>query len=484
MAKKGSLFQLVKSLSKTEKRHFKLNQPHSGANNYMQLFDFVDQQENQNNQAIKDHFQGANFTRQLHVAKNYLTSQILKSLRTYHAGSSVNIKITEWLGEIEILYKKELYNQAGDIIKKAKAKAVKYERFNLLLEVLSWERKLLIAQLGSGHAAAHIQKLLDDEAQVLKQLTNLNAYLQITYKVFGGAFDSAFFNQFNNNPLLQSEDQALSFSALNLYYHLKYVLTTFGGNPDAGLEYISQLIEAYEARAYLIKENPDGYVTALNNKMSAFVHLRRTDEALEFLYKIRAVPDQFDLKQDNYMIKVFLKTYNVELELYRDTKNWDRGLELIEEIKSFLSNNMKVVGEAYLISFYFQFAYIFFKTKNYSQALHAANFIVDKPSQKERTDLQIFARLLLLMIHYELGNITVLKYIVEATRRYLKKVRASMKFEKRLLKFFAKLSTMAVSQHKSLFQEEKEKLFLGLSAAEKTHILDFVDFESWLIEKS
>ena len=145
---------------------------------------------------------------------------------------------------------------------------------------------------------------------------------------------------------------------------------------------------------------------------------------------------------------------------------------------------MKIVGEAYLISFYFQFAYIFFKAKNYSQALHAANFIVDKPSQKERTDLQIFARLLLLMIHYELGNITVFKYIVEATRRYLKKVRASMKFEKRLLKFFAKLSTMAVSQHKSLFQEEKEKLFLGLSAAEKTHILDFVDFESWLIEKS
>ena len=79
MIKKDKLFSLVKSLSKSEKRHFKLFAARqNGGRNYLKLFNAVEEQECYSEQLIKSKFAGENFTNQLHVTKNYLYKLILK----------------------------------------------------------------------------------------------------------------------------------------------------------------------------------------------------------------------------------------------------------------------------------------------------------------------------------------------------------------------------------------------------------------------
>jgi len=480
MAKKGALFNLVKSLSKSEKRYFRLNLSGDESKNYSEVFDFIDTQEEMDDKAIADAFKERSFGKQLHVTKNYLTKQILKSLRNFHSGGSKRAQLYDWLREVEILYKKELYDQCGDIIKRARGIAEQYEKLTELLEVLSWERRLIVAQKGFK-AIDQINGIIAYESQVIEKLNNVNQYIALTYNLFGSAPPEVAIQELNNNPLVTDKSNALSFSALTFYYHIQYICNTFGGDAEVGLQQISELIEAFEERSHLIRENPDSYVTALNNKMGALLHMKRPkEEALELLYKIREVPEKYKLKQDNYTIKIFLKTYNVELELYRDMKNWGEGKRLIGEIQSFLDNNLRFISDGYLISFYYQFAYIHFKSGEFSKSLKNLNEIINSLQSDERLDIQAYARFLLLIIHYELGNIIVLRYAVDATRRFLKKSRKLHDFETKLLKFFSKLSTSPAFNHKELFTRLRGSLFEGVEENQKAHIQDYLDFEDWL----
>ena len=103
------LFQLIKSLSKTEKGYVKKYCAKNGTNPaYLQLFTAIDNQENYDEEQIKNKFKGESFIKQLSVAKNYLIKTVLKSLRAYHSESTSNIKVHELLLEIEILYQKRM----------------------------------------------------------------------------------------------------------------------------------------------------------------------------------------------------------------------------------------------------------------------------------------------------------------------------------------------------------------------------------------
>src|SRR5215207_9441723 len=103
MAKKGNLFLLIKSLSKSEKRYFKLFVANGKSDaNYLQLFEAMDRQEQFDEEAIRKKFKGKAFASQLHVAKIYLSELILKSLRNYHANDSVNGQILDLIRDTEI----------------------------------------------------------------------------------------------------------------------------------------------------------------------------------------------------------------------------------------------------------------------------------------------------------------------------------------------------------------------------------------------
>src|ERR1044072_3299219 len=149
MNKKGNLFFLIKSLSKSEKRYFRLYAGSAGAN-YLRLFDFIEKQKEPDDDAVKKQFKNEKFIRQLHVVKIYLSDLILESLRIYHRGHSSFSDVLDLLREVEILHGKELYDLALQKLAKAEQLAMRYERIALLLEVLAWKRKLLLASVEGG----------------------------------------------------------------------------------------------------------------------------------------------------------------------------------------------------------------------------------------------------------------------------------------------------------------------------------------------
>ena len=159
MKASDDLFQLIKSLTKSEKGYFKkINSIHirGEKNNYMRLFEAIDRQEAFDEHKIILQFKGDAFTNQLSVAKNYLYNLILKSLEQYY--SSINSELRSLLNQIEILFNKKLFKQAEKILERAKKTAQKYENIHYTLQLFVWENRLLIQLSYKGKTKEEIEQ--------------------------------------------------------------------------------------------------------------------------------------------------------------------------------------------------------------------------------------------------------------------------------------------------------------------------------------
>jgi hypothetical protein len=141
-----NLHKLVKSLTKAEKRYFKVfSSRHiiGDNNNYELLFDAIDKQEVYDEEKLLRKFKDKSFTQRFSISKNRLYSAILKSLDSFHGESSVQAQLHKQLHAIEILYHKSLYDQCLKLLNSARKVAENHECFLLLMEIQRWEKRVL-----------------------------------------------------------------------------------------------------------------------------------------------------------------------------------------------------------------------------------------------------------------------------------------------------------------------------------------------------
>jgi len=140
-AQKDNLFVLVKSLSKSEKRQFKLYVGRLGVNEeskFLKLFNILDKIHVYNEDVILK--KGIVKKQQLSNLKAHLYKQILISLRLNPSHQDIRIQIREQLDFATILYHKGLYKQSLKILDKAKTLAINHEEKNVAYEIVELEK--------------------------------------------------------------------------------------------------------------------------------------------------------------------------------------------------------------------------------------------------------------------------------------------------------------------------------------------------------
>ena len=139
------LHDLIKSLTKSEKRFFKLHSSlQAGDKNYLRIFDSIDKQKVYDEEAIKKQFANERFIKHLPSEKNHLYKLILKALRSYHAESSISGTLKQEIKNIEILYQKALYVECNKLLHRAKRIARDNER--LATHLFDLARALITAR--------------------------------------------------------------------------------------------------------------------------------------------------------------------------------------------------------------------------------------------------------------------------------------------------------------------------------------------------
>src|SRR5690348_12528538 len=138
------LFQLIHSLEKAEKRHFKLYIKRSSSNENLkivQLFDAMDKMNDYDEKILLKKLPSIQKT-QLSNLKAHLYKQVLASLRLLKSADSIDLQLNEMFDYAHILYKKGLFQQSLRLIDRAKDMATANQKFNFLALALGLEKRI------------------------------------------------------------------------------------------------------------------------------------------------------------------------------------------------------------------------------------------------------------------------------------------------------------------------------------------------------
>ena len=480
MKKNESLFYLIKSLSRSEKRYIKLLAGRSTSpTNYIRLFEVIDRQESYDEGAIRRQFEGEAFLRQLHVTKNYLRTFILKCLRSFHTGLSKNAEVKDALRNVEILFHKELYIHCADELRRAESIARRFELHPSLTEILSWKRKLEQARAPHHHDA--FATILKDQEKSIGHQSNTNRYWQIAVRFSQGLLDRRSVPP-EDEMLLKDPQRASTLEAKVLFYNARYFRHLLRRESGPALDALYAVIQELELQPHCIEEDPALYVSSINNLVSYLIFQKDYEKALAYLERTKTVYESWKITSENKtLLKHILRTYNIELELYRDTRAFDKRPAEIERIKAFVISNKNKMPQSYLISFWFQLANIYFEQQRLDQALTCINELLNTSARNERMDLQIQARMLNMMIHLEKQNLFVLRYFVDSTRRFLKKMRPLEAYENELLRFFSNIANAPLLEYNQRFATLQQTLFPSVDEPlVPPSILDYIDYKNWI----
>ncbi len=428
----NDLFKLIKSLSKSEKRYFKIHSTlHTigKRNKYLDLFDIIEKQKEYNEDKIKKKFEKELFIRQFNVAKKYLYEMILKSSQQY--SKSINSNLRDRLNEVEFLLEKRLFIQCEKLLSKARQTAEKHEKYTILMDISSLENQLLTSQSYTTKTNENMNEIFKEEISVIKKQQNISEYRNLTntmylyYSKKGNTLqqtDLEFYQNILAHPLFSSENKALSFQAKKLYYqaYMLYhgsIYLNKQKHLTKAYSYSQKVVQLYESTPAFIEENNNGYRNAYHNLIASAVRKKKYAEAQNIVEKLKAMESKSSYKE----YKEFFFTNNVLLVLAINKGEFEKGVELISSIqKEIIKKDLKNILPEDQIVFNYCFATIYFGAEQYSKAKIYLNKIINDAFNL-RNDLYGFSKFMLILIHYELGNESLLESAIRSAYRYLYK---------------------------------------------------------------
>ncbi len=499
MSNKASdqLHQLVKSLNKTEKRYFNLYASRhtlGEKNNYVILFEAIDKQVEYNEEVLLKQFKKETFINNFSITKARLYDVVLDSLTAFHSKSSIDAQLKRDLHCAEILYKKTLYEQCAKMLSSAKKVASRYERHSSLLEISLWEKKLMETENYSGKKDSEILEMLKSDDLISEKIKNFNEYWNIKSRFFTilnkqgkvrNPEEMLQFKKIIDNTLLKSEHKALSTETRYLFYHI-YSAYYFGiGDHENSYKNLVKNVQLIEAYPDIFKEEPNIYFSVLTNEIYVGSQLKKYKEVFASLKKLRSTLVQFENgKNEDLSVKLFSSATSIELSIYLQTAEFEKGIELapkIEEKLKMYPGKFTKLREAY---FYFSMAAMFFGAEKYTLALKWINKLLNSPNFEESENIYCFAQIMSLIIHIELKHDDFVPHAFKSVHRYLSSRHREYKFETVFMDFIGKvLKTKKRDEQTKYYKELKKALIELRTDSFERAAFDYFDFISWAESK-
>ncbi len=509
-----SVFVIVNKMGAAEKRYFKLYSSRhiqKGATFYNSLFDIlndlnVDEVYVQKNRSSEKRiFREQVIIDRINLAKDkehfknhtrYLYKHIVRSLEFFYADKDGKFKLRHLLNEIDILLSKNLTEVARGKIKKAKVLAKKDHDSFAYLELLTLERKLI-----RRYERKNVDLLLDtiqeesnESLDALKQYINtLNLYDTLHINILHGNTPSVKLretldeveeilskHQFSDiTPSFEFHNLvAIATLGFNFYYHRKEFEKT--------LYYLNQGIQLFERNKRLIKVDPDKYITFHYNYAIIAMALGRFNEIEDLLLKMKKT-NSFSTSEDfSLKLRLFQQTYRIELLYNYYTRNFEKSIALVPVITKGMKEFRNDLPPMLRATFCHNISLAFFRTKDYETALDWVNQILIIESVNNlRSKVQVFTRLLQIMLHFELNNYGVVaEYLVPSFLQLIKK----FKRDNILTSILSSCKKFVRGVRKSCYAiKEKRKMIFEDLAKELTPDLEnteFLELLEWLQQKA
>ena len=127
---------------------------------------------------------------------------------------------------------------------------------------------------------------------------------------------------------------------------------------------------------------------------------------------------------------------------------------------------------------------MFVESGKYNEALKYINLVLNSPYISIRRDIEYNARLLNLIIHYELKNFEYLEYLIVSTYRFLYKRKKIFKLEMYVTNFIRRLTKIKSDKDlKNSFIILRNELLTIYHETHEKNIFLYFDYLKWVNKK-
>ncbi|MES1215299.1 MAG: hypothetical protein ABUT20_07275, partial [Bacteroidota bacterium] len=381
-----SLFQLIKSLEKAEKRNFKLFIKRKSAGEDLKiilLFDALDKMATYDealllkNKSIKK--------QQLSNMKAQLYRQILTSLRAIKEEENIDIQLHEQMDYARILFNKGLYHQSLRILDRMKELASDNNQLTHLQQILFFEKKIegLFITRSMQDRADQLTLQSDEVAgkiSITNKLSNLSLRLYSWYITNGHARnikDEKAIAAFLENNITEDAKNAKGFYE-RLFLYQSYCWYAFIRQDFLQYyRYTQKWVDLFDEQPKMIDVETAHYIKGMHNLMGAHFDLRNHTKLEETIQQFEKFAHRKIVQQnENNRILIFIYLTTAKINKHFIEGSFTEGLKLVPHIEDSLKEYEIFLDRHRVLIFYYKIACLYFGAGNNEKAIDYLNKII------------------------------------------------------------------------------------------------------------
>jgi|GEM_PF-1100773 len=486
-------YELIHSLTKSEKRFFQLQSRLSGREkkNYLLVFDALEGMKTYDGKVLSGKLRGKKMN--VSYEKKYLQEQLLRSLRNFHNGLTTATVLNDALRDIEILFKKRLNALCFARVRTALEIAEKYENYPALLALIDYESKL-IARTGDYEKLwRYREEGYRKKAGALKMGERI-AYAECL------VFEATVIQQRKGTALSAGDRKKLqelraelkrmlahkekSFLLEELCLVGLYLCTTISGQLKESYSYSRKTVELYWKNERQLSDKAGRFYASSLNLVNRCILLGKYDEGSYWVEKTKSSLEQLRDSATQEMYQELMPViYAHALRICAASQDFAKGWELVKEFGQFEKNITVPLRANYIISMRVHMARICFGAGEYAKALQKLNQLINWKQTELQEDIVQFAYLFRLLVYYEMGKHELLESQLASVSRFFSGKWSGNTKGLTVCKMLDKmLRARTASSEAEALKEFKRRLQASIGADSIDH--EYLDFIRWAEKRS
>ena len=490
---KESLFRLVKSLSKSEKRQFKLyvNRLESNTDKkFIALFDLLDkmsvydEQKIANSKIVK--------REQLSNVKSHLYRQILVSLRLSISSTNKRLQLREQLDYVYILYNKGLYEQSLQMLQRVKAQAIKLDERATEFQAIEFEKAVQTQYLSKTS--------FDYVSEIATQSTQIASHNEVTAKLSSLALllyaknvhygyvknDKEFrdITRFFESHIEEIDLENAGFSESFWYYKSHLLYSILVQDLLSAYKFANKWVELFYMSPDMIQLHPVFFIRGHQ-------HLFEILYLLKYMSKFKMALERFEStlaqpsfpKNHNISPYIFMGRYNNKINFHFLEGSFDEAIPLIPDVLNGLVQHADQLDQHHIMVLYYKIACIYFGAGNLHKCIAYLQLIISDKSLRVHQDLMCFSRVLNVVAHYDAGLDYELETQVKQTYKFLLKMDELQAVQKEMIRFMRSLTDIYPNELKQAFRQLHASLKRFENDPYEKRSFLYLDILSWLESK-
>lgn len=482
--------KLIKTLSSSEKRYFKLHSKKQvGNRDYLRLFDIIDKMKTVDTNSLKEKFKRLHPDTSLDNTARYLLKLVTDSLIRSKMEKDVFFQSLQGIMRVRILEERSMAAESYKELKKVREVCSRFQQH--YIEYLTYRYEL-------DHFSASNFFELSDETLIKTQMQAKNVIKSINhiqdhyslfellkYRLTHTGKVSSDEEKKRLNDLMLSEMVLVagkaknSFASQKLHLLFQSFFFTDIGDYQSALKTFQQLNRIFEDNQELLDHPPLDYLSSLNGILDSLHMLNNYEEISFYIEKVKLLDQPVYPEYFRYQARKAVATYDLVILLGK--KKFTEAIEYIQSFESNLLKAYNMVDEERQWELYFYCSLAYFCIGDLKKAHKYISEVMRDQKLHPQLMISKAIRLLNIIIHYEKGDTEYLEYEIRSYKRVFSKHGKLLRSEILILKIIDLFPDRKKNKRTAAQQTKMTKeISLLKTDRYENQLLKYFDFTEWI----